>query len=401
MALTSVRTTFRESLTSIRPTSVSAVQTTIVIPAYNEEEALPHVLKDIFTVIDDSYEVIVVDDGSRDNTGVAASTYPCRIISHDENRGKGAAMKTGLRHARGQNIIFIDGDATYPAAVIPEMVRHLDQCDFVRGARCDGRDNIPWINRIGNGLFDHLIRRLHQVDGSDLLTGLYGLKKQGIMAMRLESEGFDIESEIMIKARTLGLRTSTIPIQYRQRIGTKKLSPMKDGVRILKRVLALALFLNPFLTYALPGLILWSIALMGLLLLGDGPIMTAMTGLSTNTLIVSAMAFLTGFQMVVLGCVVNLYIVQSGLRAPSRILSVVAERFPCSAGSLFGAALILFGLGWSLSLAWGWGLNGFGPFNETTMLVMALALVVWGFQLLCTTIFLSLFAREATEKACT
>jgi Glycosyltransferases involved in cell wall biogenesis len=92
-----------------------ATQTTIIVPAYKEEEGLPIVLGGIFKILDDSYEVIVVDDGSTDGTSEVASQFPCRVIRQEVNRGKGEALKTGFRLARGENIISMDADDTYPA----------------------------------------------------------------------------------------------------------------------------------------------------------------------------------------------------------------------------------------------------------------------------------------------
>ena len=89
-------------------------RTSVIIPAYNEEEGLPIVLGKLLPLIDDTYEVIVVDDGSTDGTGDVAADFPCRVVRHASNHGKAQAMKTGIRAARGENLIFIDADDTYP-----------------------------------------------------------------------------------------------------------------------------------------------------------------------------------------------------------------------------------------------------------------------------------------------
>jgi glycosyltransferase involved in cell wall biosynthesis len=120
--------------------------TTIVIPAYNEEEGLPAVLQELYGVVDDGYELLVVDDGSTDATFDAACRYPCRIIKHNSNCGKGAAMRTGIALATGENVLFIDADGTYPAEHIPEIVRLLsDGHQYVRCTRKAGRGSIPLI----------------------------------------------------------------------------------------------------------------------------------------------------------------------------------------------------------------------------------------------------------------
>ena len=91
------------------------VATTVIVPAYNEEDGLRIVLDKIFQTVDDSYEVIVVDDGSDDRTSVVASKFPCTIISHKSNKGKGEALRSGIMRAHGENVIWIDADDTYLA----------------------------------------------------------------------------------------------------------------------------------------------------------------------------------------------------------------------------------------------------------------------------------------------
>ncbi len=374
------------------PSPTASIHTSIVIPAFNEAAALPSVLAAARNIVDPGYEVIVVDDGSTDNTVAVASQFSCWVISHQKNAGKGAAMKTGIRHARGHKVVFVDGDATYPIDAIPIIVALLDDFDMVRGVRVEGRDNIPSVNRLGNSLFDSVIKLVHDVDGGDVLTGLYGLHRQTLLDMRLQSDGFDIETEIVVKAKALGLRSECIPIQYSERIGEKKLKPLKDGAQILTRVLALAAVVNPFAMYVLPGLMLWLVAAIALLLLWRGPVLTPIGFLTTNTYIVSAMTILAGFQLVVLGLVVNLYAAASGLGTPSRTLSLVAQKIPRRAGVAWSALLILAGFAWSVALVVEWAGAGFGEFRSTEPLVGALALLVWGVQLLCTMFFLSLFA---------
>ncbi len=206
--------------------------TTIIIPAYNEENGLPVVLDKIFNIIDDSFEVLVVDDGSIDGTAKAAQAYPCRLIKHDVNSGKGKAMMTGIREAYGEKIIFIDADDTYPVETILDIADALNDFDYVVASRSRGKQHIPAFNRIGNAIFRNSIRYIYGFKAYDPLTGLYGLKKKHLEKMDLHSRGFGIEAEIAIKAGTAGLTIKDIPIIYGERIGEAKLNGLKDGYRI-------------------------------------------------------------------------------------------------------------------------------------------------------------------------
>jgi len=213
------------------------IKHSLIIPAYNEELGLPVVLNDVFQLIDESFEVIVVDDGSTDKTREAAGRFPCRVITHERNSGKGEAMRTGIREAKGENIIFIDADNTYPPEGIIEIAKALDNYDMALASRKMGQKNIPAFNRIGNAIFRNSIRYIYGFKGYDPLTGLYGLKKIYLECMKLESKGFGIESEICIKAARMGLRVKDIHIRYRDRLGEAKLNGLRDGYRIFLTIL--------------------------------------------------------------------------------------------------------------------------------------------------------------------
>jgi glycosyltransferase involved in cell wall biosynthesis len=104
------------------PVARAAVTATILLPAYNEEDALPSVLADLAAVAQDDWEILVVDDGSTDRTAEIASRHPCRLLRHATNLGKGAAMQTGFAYARGDRVVVMDADATYPASALPRIL---------------------------------------------------------------------------------------------------------------------------------------------------------------------------------------------------------------------------------------------------------------------------------------
>jgi len=113
----------------------------IIIKHQNEEKGLPVVLEKILKIIDDSFEILVVNDGSTDNTALVAQKYPCRLINHHINQGKGKAMKTGVQQARGENILFIDADDTYPVETILEIAAALENYDYAVASRSVGKQN--------------------------------------------------------------------------------------------------------------------------------------------------------------------------------------------------------------------------------------------------------------------
>src|SRR5262249_25838891 len=201
------------------------IKTTAVVPAFNEAAALPSVLRELHEQLPEDYEVLVVDDGSTDDTAEVAENGPCRLIRHRTNRGKGVAIRTGIAEASGDYVVIMDADATYPVAAVEHLVQKLADYDLVRGSRVSSSENMPLVNRIGNWFFNKLFAIAHGLESGDHLSGLYGLRRDAFRRLGLEARGFDIETEIGIKAQAHGLRVAEFPIEYLPRAGQKKLSP--------------------------------------------------------------------------------------------------------------------------------------------------------------------------------
>lgn len=206
------------------------VLNTVIVPAYNEERGLEVVLSKLLQVVDDTYEVIVVDDGSTDRTAEVVLRFRCRLIQHEVNSGKGQALKTGIRHAWGEAVLWLDADDTYPVAPIPRMAAALhDSYDLVYASRRGSRSHIPAFNRMGNALFRWAIRGLYGFKPYDPCTGLCGVRKKHLERMQLRAMKFAIEPEIAMKAGRMKLRMLDMPIEYRPRIGQAKLNGIKVG----------------------------------------------------------------------------------------------------------------------------------------------------------------------------
>jgi glycosyltransferase involved in cell wall biosynthesis len=220
---------------------LSKIQNSIVIPAYNEELGLPYVLKDIAKIIDSSYEVTVVDDGSSDNTSSIKSTFPFKMIVFKKNKGKGAALIRGFQESKGENIIWLDADGAYPVEKIPEIINLLNKgFDLVYSKRGD-RHNISLISRIGIKFLQLILKIFKAIDVSEPFSGLCAIKSRHINSMNLESKKWAIELEIAIKAKRMGLKTKEILIPYKKRIGSSKLNQFVAGFQML---IALAKFYN-------------------------------------------------------------------------------------------------------------------------------------------------------------
>jgi glycosyltransferase involved in cell wall biosynthesis len=376
--------------------SADGVRTTVVLPAYNEGAALPHVLTELGEYLDDTYEVLVVDDGSTDGTADVAERYPVRLVQHASNRGKGVAIRTGIGEAQGENVVIMDADATYPVPAIKEMVELLDDHDLVRGIRENEVGSMPVVNRVGNWLFNKLLAISHGLEGTDHLSGLYAIRRNAAVRLGTEARGFDIETEIGIKARARGLREATIPISYLPRVGEKKLSPWKDGLRILGRVIVLLLIYNPTLTFIVPGLILMALSISGAILLSNGPVVTSYLGLNIHSFIVAALGVLAAFQLTIFGVAAALYGVEAGKPPPWWLLRVISVRFRLAVAGL-GIVLMIGSFAKLTQLTIQWAGNN--VFTDTRALVLSTSFLVLGLQMLSAALFISIFSGRISRMA--
>ncbi|HEX6586455.1 MAG TPA: glycosyltransferase family 2 protein [Solirubrobacterales bacterium] len=377
-----------------RKPETARVKATVVLPAYNEAAALPHVLSDLHDELGNAYEILVVDDGSTDDTALVAERGPCRLVRHRSNRGKGVAIRTGIAEASGEYVVIMDADATYPVSAIESLVELLTDHDLVRGNRESSGENMPLVNRIGNWFFSKLFAIAHGLESGDHLSGLYGLRRDAFRRLGLEARGFDIETEIGIKAQARGLRVTEFPISYMPRVGEKKLHPWSDGLRILGRVIVLLLIYKPWVSFILPGLLLLAVSFAGAVALSSGPVDTPYFGLSTNSFIVAALGVLAAFQLTVFGVAAALYGVEAG-KPPSRALLTLTSQPVRFAVAALGGLLIIGSLAKLIQLTAQWA--GDEVFTDTRSLVLATTFGVLGLQILSAVLFISIFSGRLTR----
>ena len=371
----------------------------IILPAYNEAEALPTVLSDLQRVVDDRYEIIVVDDGSTDNTVAVASDYPCRVIAHQFNRGKGAAVQTGLSKARGQYLVVIDANGTYPASAVPRIVELLASHDLVRCERVRAGEYQPISARLWSWSLDRLLSLVNGLDDVDQLSGMYGLRREAVMPMQLESLGFAIEAEIGIKARLQGLRIATFPVEYQPRRGERPLyQQWRDRFLTFAHILVMALTYNPLATFITPGLFVMLAALVGAAVLREDRIVTPYLGLSVHSFIVMALGAVAAFQLIVFGMAAALYGVEAGYRPPKWLIRASSRTFRLGS-AVVGLVMAVWAAVSIAQMTIRWVTTGPVVFTETRALVLAATLMVLGLQIVSAALFLSIFAGRLQRLA--
>jgi hypothetical protein len=179
------------------------------------------------------------------------------------------------------------------------------------------------------------------------------------------------------------------PIEYRTRVGDKKLSPWSDGLRILGRVIVLALIYKPWVSFILPGILLLTLSVGGAIALSIGDVNTAYFGLSLNSFIVATLGILASFQLVVFGVAAALYGVEAG-RPPSPALLRLTSQPMRFAVAGVGGLLILGSLAKLIQLTVNWA--GDDVFTDTRSLVLATSIGVLGLQILSAVLFISIFS---------
>jgi hypothetical protein len=274
------------------------------------------------------------------------------------------------------------------------MVDLLGDHDLVRGIRETEPESMPMVNRFGNWLFNKLLAVSHGLEGTDHLTGLYAIRRSEAVRLGTEARGFDIETEIGIKAKARGLREAEIPISYLPRVGEKKLSPWKDGLRILGRVIVLLLIYNPTLTFIVPGLVLMAVTISGAIVLSNGPVHTSYLGLNIHSFIVAALGVLAAFQLVIFGVAAALYGVEAGKQPPRWLRRVISVRFRLSVG-LLGLLLMAGSLAKLIQLTIQWAGNN--VFTDTRALVLTTSFLVLGLQIISAVLFISIFSGRLSR----
>ena len=236
----------------------------IVIPAYNEEKGIAEIAARVLSVAPalkkvgvDQLELLVVDDGSKDRTAeVAAGIQGVSLIRHPQNKGYGAALKTGFSKASGELIGFLDADGTYPPEYFPQLCQvALNGTDLVIGSRMAGEDSkMPFTRRVGNLFFANLLTLLGRQKVTDSASGMRVFKREILEHIYPLPDGLNLTPVMSTRAVHEGINIKEIPIPYSERVGRSKLSVIRDGRIFMQSMLWTVLSYNPVRILGLLGL---------------------------------------------------------------------------------------------------------------------------------------------------
>ena len=219
----------------------------IVIPAYNEEKSIGRVLSRIKKSLDChliNYEVIVVNDGSEDKTANIASALGAQVINQ-KNAGYGSALKTGLLHAKGQYLCFLDADNTYPPEFIFSMLKCADSFSLVVGSRFTlSQNGMPFSRKVGNLFFASLISFITVSKTTDVWSGLRVFDRGLLGLVQDLPENLTFTPIMTLKSILYGFSYTEIVIPYAERVGQSKLNIFRDGWSFLKNLMLVFLSSN-------------------------------------------------------------------------------------------------------------------------------------------------------------
>ncbi|MCB0162652.1 MAG: glycosyltransferase family 2 protein [Anaerolineae bacterium] len=220
----------------------------VIMPAFYEEAVIASVIERVHTVLqelDQTYEIIVVDDGSQDETARRAHEAGARVIAHPYNIGNGAAIKSGIRHAQGEILIMLDADGQHLPEDIPRLLEQLQTYDMVVGARTHESDS-DWHRDLANKIYNWFASYVcgRQID--DLTSGFRAMK--GHIArgfVYLLPNTFSYPTTLTLAVVRSGYTLRYVPIKAARRVGKSKIKLFKDGPRFLLIILKVATFFSP------------------------------------------------------------------------------------------------------------------------------------------------------------
>ncbi|MGM0540160.1 MAG: glycosyltransferase family 2 protein [Thermodesulfobacteriota bacterium] len=220
----------------------------VIIPTYREEEGIARVVSSVRQVLDTaqkSYELLVVDDGSDDNTAGEAQRAGARVISHPYNIGNGAAVKTGIRKAKGKILVMMDGDGQHSPEDIPRLLEHLDNYDMAVGARSNDSQTSTHRN-LANRIYNVFATYICKREIEDLTSGFRAMRAE--MAHRFVSmlpNSFSYPTTITLAVVRGGYSLVYVPITTKMRAGQSKIKLFTDGSRFLLIIVKIATLFSP------------------------------------------------------------------------------------------------------------------------------------------------------------
>lgn len=217
----------------------------VILPVYNEEESLKEILPKIFSAVGNDAEIIVINDGSTDNSAAVACQYKARVINNPYNMGNGAAVKRGIRQATGDVIILMDADGQHQPKDISKLLKELGDFDMVIGSRVNSAQ--LWYRKFANDIYNFLASYVSGAKIDDLTSGFRAFKRnKAIKFLYLLPNTFSYPSTLTLAFIKAAYPVKFIPIDVlpRQK-GKSKINLLSDGSRFFIIIMRICVFFAP------------------------------------------------------------------------------------------------------------------------------------------------------------
>lgn len=274
------------------------------IPAYNEARYVGSIVVQANQYVD---EVVVVDDGSTDNTVKVAEFAGATVVRHDGNKGYGAAIQSILSEAKKRNadvLVVLDADAQHDPNEIPSLIRPiLEGFDLVVGSREAQKDKTPRYRRIGKEVIFRSTRLASKTNISDSECGFRAFSKKAMSELELNASGMAVSSETIVRATDKDLKITEVPISNIYTTDGSTLNPIRHGVDVLTRIIVMISERRPLFVFGIAGGVLLVIGLVfGFRVIN----LASATGrLAIGSAVLTALFIITGILSVFTGIILN------------------------------------------------------------------------------------------------
>jgi len=228
---------------------MNAPEVSVVVPLYDEEQAVAELLSRIHEALSatgKSFEILAVNDGSGDRTGEILASLPfVRTIAHPYNKGNGAAIKSGIRAARGRLVVLLDGDGQHDPEDLPRLLERCGEYDLVIGSR-KGSSPQSRSRRFANWIYNRVASYVAEHRIEDLTSGFRAARRDLLLRyLSLLPNRFSYPTTTTLAFIRSGYSVGFVPVTTRRRAGKSKIRPLRDGLRFFLVILKITALFSP------------------------------------------------------------------------------------------------------------------------------------------------------------